>query len=84
MIDEEGRDEDNEPAAGIQGIQSQSCRGAHDIPDDPAHGLPFPEQQEQCDTGKEHVGTSFDGSGHEAGPRGLEPWSGHDAVLKSE
>src|ERR1700751_4252086 len=40
MIDEEGRDEDNEPAAGIQSMQRQSSRSADDTPDDPAHGLP--------------------------------------------
>jgi len=84
MVDEKRRDEHSQPAEGEQRIQSEPSRGASDIPDHSAHGLPFPEQQEQSDTGKQHICAALDRRGHDPGPRGLKPWARHHAVLKSE
>jgi len=84
MVDEKRRDQHGQPAAGKQRIQSESSSGASDIPDHTAHGLPFPEQQQQSETRKQYIRAALNWHGYDSGPRGLKPWPRHHTVLNSE
>ena len=77
MVDDKRRDQHGQPAAGKQRIQSESSSGASDIPDHTAHGLPFPEQQQQSETRKQYIRAALNWHGYDSGPRGLKPWPRH-------
>ena len=52
MVDEKRCDQYGQPTGSIEGVQREASVGVLHIPDYAAHGLPFPEQQEQRQTRK--------------------------------
>src|SRR5262245_822192 len=80
VVDQECAEQHDQQAGSIEAVNDGST-GSVDAPNDAPNRLPQPEHLNQRNAGKEDVRASFDGLGHEAGPRPFEPWTGHDAVL---
>ena len=70
-----------QPARCVQSVQKKLAGATLHVPNHASHRLPFPEQQEQCQAGEQHIGAAFDWSWQDASPRPLKPLSRHQAVL---
>src|SRR5215813_2921848 len=84
MIDQEGAHQNEQPAGERQRHHRRGDLGVRDLPDDLRHGTPQPEQQDQHQTGQQHVCAALDRDRHESRPPALERLARHDAVLNGE
>src|SRR5262245_60870478 len=81
VVDEEGGDEDGEPAGSEEPVQHGRHHRLLDVPHQAADRSPLPEEKQESDAGREDVCAALGGLGHDARPPALESRARHDAVL---
>src|SRR6516165_6472849 len=84
VIDQEGADQDEQPAGERQAHHRRGDPGVGDLPDDLRHRMPQPEQQDQHQAGQQHVCAALDRGRDESRPPTLERLARHHAVLNRE
>src|SRR5690242_20165614 len=84
MVDEASGNEHGYPAEGVGSSKRQAAIVILNAPDYAAHGLPFPEEQNQSETAKKDVRAALDCARDDSRPRGLKPLPGHHAVLNGK
>src|SRR5712692_2917774 len=84
-VAEQGRATQNgEPAKHAEPEKDPPAGGVFYVPDDAGHGPPLPEEQDEKQTGQQHIGAALDGMGNQLRPPPLEPLPCHHAVLDGE
>src|SRR5262249_27061507 len=85
VVEEEGRDDGDQPAEVRQAHERRLRRPTRRRPDERRRDrAPPPEEEREQETGREHVAAALGGRGDDARPPALEARPRHDAVLHGE
>src|SRR5256885_2254249 len=82
MVNQKRREKQQSPSKRIDAIGQKAADLAIKLPNHAAHGLPFPEQQDHRETGKQHIRAALCCWRNDASPSAFEPWPRHNAVLQ--
>lgn len=63
VVDQKGGRQNNEPAQSKERPEKEATRGVLHVPNDPAHGPPLPEEEQQQEARNQDIGARSAGSG---------------------
>jgi len=84
VIDQKGREKDDQPADEVQALQKHTANSMLNVPDYSWHGEPLPTEQQEQQACEQYKGAALDRWWNDHCPPPFEGWSSHNTMLDGE